>query len=310
MLTDLNFLVSLCKRRGYIFPSSNIYGGLSACWDYGPLGVQFKRNVQEHWWKEMTYREDVVGLDSSILMHPRVWEASGHLSEFSEPLVDCRDCQCRFRWEDKDEQNQKDHKGQKYQQKGQQNSIKFTIKCPSCHSQNVTEPRPFHLMFQTQAGAMRDEASRIYLRPETAQGIYVNFLNICATTRKKIPFGVAQIGKAFRNEITLGNFIFRCREFEQMEMQYFVEASTADKYFDYWKEQRLQALLSMGLPKDTLRMHEHTPTQLAHYAHKAVDLEFLFPMGWKELEGVHHRGDFDLKQHQKFSGKKMTYRDP
>ena len=297
MLTDLNFLVSLCKRRGYIFPSSSIYGGLSACWDYGPLGVQFKRNVQEYWWKEMTYRNDVTGLDSSILMHPRVWEASGHLSEFSEPLVDCRDCKYRFRWEEEIEENQKD-------------KAKVALSCPRCGSQNVTQPRPFHLMFQTQAGAMQDEATQIYLRPETAQGIYVNFLNICATTRKKIPFGVAQIGKAFRNEITLGNFIFRCREFEQMEMQYFVQESMANKYFEYWKDQRQQSLLSIGIPKDKLRVHPHAPTQLAHYAHKAVDLQFLFPMGWRELEGVHHRGDFDLKQHQKFSGKKMTYRDP
>lgn len=287
MLSNLSSLVSLCKRRGVIFPSSEIYGGLSACWDYGPLGVQLKRNVQEYWWQEMTCREDVVGLDSSILMHPKIWEASGHLSEFSDPLVDCRNCKYRFRMENE--------------------STK--VQCPKCGSSNLTEPRPFHLMFQTQAGPMQEDTSVIYLRPETAQGIYVNFLNVCSSMRKKIPFGVAQVGKAFRNEITVGNFIFRAREFEQMEMQFFVHPSTADSHFEYWKEKRQNSLLTMGIPKDKLRVHSHSKYQLAHYAHKAVDLEFLFPMGWKELEGIHHRGDFDLTQHQKFSRKKISYTD-
>ena len=285
MLKDLNPLVSLCKRRGYIFPSSEIYGGLAACWDYGPLGVQFKMNVKQLWWKAMTHRQDIVGLDSSILMHPKVWKASGHVDEFSDPLVDCRDCGFRFRLEEK------------------------MTTCPRCGSKNLTEPRAFNLMFKTYAGPVEEEASQVYLRPETAQGIYVNFLNVQSSMRKKIPFGIAQIGKAFRNEITLGNFIFRCREFGQMEMQYFVHPEKADEFFEYWKEQRKKFLLGIGLPEKSLRVHEHGEKELAHYAHKAVDFEFLFPMGWKELEGIHHRGDFDLKQHQKWSGKKLSYFD-
>ena len=285
MLTNLNSLVSLCKRRGYIFPSSEIYGGLGACWDYGPLGVQFKMNVKQLWWKEMTHRPDVVGLDSSILMHPNVWKASGHVDGFSDPLIDCRDCRFRFRLE------------------------KEINSCPTCGSKNLTEPRDFNLMFKTHAGPVEEEASLVYLRPETAQGIYVNFLNVQSSMRKKIPFGVAQIGKAFRNEITVGHFIFRCREFGQMEMQYFVHPESADHFFEYWMEQRRNFLLSIGLPEKSLRVREHGEDELAHYARKAVDLEFLFPMGWRELEGIHNRGDFDLKQHQKWSGKKLSYFD-
>ena len=296
MLKDLNTLVSLCKRRGYIFPSSEIYGGLSACWDYGPLGAQFKRNVQSHWWNEMTRRLDVVGIDASILMHPRVWEASGHLKEFTDPLIDCKNCRFRFRAPAADAKKSPGSGG-----KG--------AGCPRCGSRSVTAPRPFNLMFQTQAGALEERAGEIYLRPETAQGIYVNFLNMAGSMRKKVPFGAAQIGKAFRNEITLGNFIFRCREFEQMELQFFVQPKTADFYFEYWKDQRKQFLLNMGLAQSSLREHEHSAGELAHYAHKAVDLQFLFPMGWRELEGIHNRGDFDLKQHQQFSGKNLSYKD-
>ncbi len=287
MLKNLDPLISLCKRRGYIFPSSEIYGGLSACWDYGPLGVQFKWNVQQHWWKEMTHRQNIVGLDSSILMHPKVWKASGHLDGFSDTLVDCKECHFRFHPEETEEKT----------------------KCPNCGSHKVTAPRQFNLMFKTHVGSLEDSASLIYLRPETAQGIYVNFLNIQSTMRKKIPFGVAQIGKAFRNEITIGNFIFRCREFEQMEMQYFVHPEKANESFDYWLNERKQSLLQLGISPSALRSHEHSAKELAHYAHKAVDLQFLFPMGWKELEGIHHRGDFDLKQHQQSSGKKMMYFD-
>ncbi len=294
----LSNLASLCKRRGVIFPSSEIYGGLSACWDYGPLGVQLKKCVQNLWWQEMTHRQDIVGLDTAILMHPRVWEASGHLKEFTDPLIDCKKCRFRFCHKDMgDESAPSSGKNAK------------ELVCPKCGCNKLTEPRDFNLMFSTFAGAMTDSSDKIYLRPETAQGIYVNFLNVCSTMRKKLPFGVAQIGKAFRNEITVGHFIFRCREFEQMEMQYFVPPSKADTYFEYWKEQRKQFLLKMGLPEKSLREHEHDATELAHYAHKAVDLQFLFPMGWKELEGIHHRKDFDLKQHQQFSKKKLTYLD-
>jgi len=287
-MLDLNSLMSLCKRRGYIFPSSEIYGGLGSCWDYGPLGTQLKRNIQQLWWQEMTYRSDVVGLDSSILMNPKVWKASGHVDGFSDPLVDCKDCKFRFRLEEEKEET----------------------KCPRCGSKNLTEPRDFNLMFKTHSGPVEDTASSIYLRPETAQGIYVNFLNIQTTMRKKIPFGVAQIGKAFRNEITLGHFIFRCREFEQMEMQYFVKPEKAEENFDYWLQQRKTFLLNLGIPENKLRIHEHSKTELAHYAKKAVDIEFLFPMGWKELEGIHNRGNFDLTQHQKHSNKNLTYFDP
>ena len=285
MLKSLSPLVSLCKRRGYVFPGSEVYGGLSACWDYGPLGVQFKMNIKKLWWGEMTNRPDIVGLDSAILMHAGVWKASGHVDGFSDPLADCKDCRFRFRLE------------------------KDITNCPRCGSKNLTDPRDFNLMFKTHAGPVEDEAGLVYLRPETAQGIYVNFLNVQSSMRKKIPFGIAQIGKAFRNEITTGNFIFRCREFGQMEMQYFVHPEKAEEAFEYWAEKRKNFLLDLGLPEGALRLREHGADELAHYARKAVDLEFLFPMGWKELEGIHNRGDFDLKQHQKFSGKKMAYYD-
>ena len=284
MLKQMNTLVSLCKRRGFIFPSSEIYGGLSACWDYGPLGAQLKVNVKRQWWQEMTHRLDVVGLDSAILMRPEVWKASGHVDSFSDPLVDCKQCRFRFRLEEEK-------------------------KCPRCGSKDLTDSRDFNLMFKTQAGPLEDSADLVYLRPETAQGIYVNFLNVQSTMRKKLPFGVAQIGKAFRNEITLGNFIFRCREFEQMEMQYFTKEERAGKDFEYWLQQRKSFLEQLGLPKDKVKVREHSAQELAHYAKKAVDLEFFFPIGWKELEGIHNRGDFDLKQHQKLSGKNLSYFD-
>ena len=283
MLKDLSLLVSLCKRRGYIFPGSEIYGGLAACWDYGPLGAQFKINVRQLWWKEMTHRSDIVGLDTAILMQKDVWKASGHVDGFSDPLVDCRHCRFRFRLE--------------------------TEQCPRCGSKDLTEPRDFNLMFQTYAGPVKEEAALVYLRPETAQGIYVNFSHIQTSMRKNIPFGVAQTGKAFRNEITPGHFIFRSREFEQMEMQYFTSPERADEFFEYWLEERKKFLLCIGLLENSLRVREHGKNELAHYARKAVDLEFLFPMGWKELEGIHNRGDFDLTQHQKGSGKKINYFD-
>ena len=238
----------------------------------------------------MTRRDDVVGLDASILMHPQVWKASGHIDTFTDPLVDCKDCKNRFR----EDHGTKDD---------------GAVACPKCGSTNVTEARNFNLMFKTYMGAVEGENSEIYLRPETAQGIFVNFENAQTSARKKIPFGIAQIGKSFRNEITPGNFIFRTREFEQMEMQYFVEPSTADKFFDQWKETRMNFLLSLGLQKDRLKFSEHGPKELAHYAKAAFDVEYEFPFGWQELEGIHNRGDYDLSQHQEFSGKKLEYFD-
>ncbi len=279
-------LVSLSRRRGFIFPSSEIYGGLSSCWDYGPLGVELKRNVKQAWWQEVVQkRDDMVGLDTSILMHPQVWEASGHLKGFSDPLVDCKDCKQRFRSDEL---------------KGDS--------CPSCGG-TLTEPRMFNLMFKTSMGPVEDEASTVYLRPETAQGIFVNFANIVNTTRKRLPFGVAQTGKAFRNEITTGNFIFRSREFEQMEIEYFVKPGTDKEWFDYWTKERLNWYLNLGIKKENLRLRPHTKGELAHYALKCSDIEYLFPMGWAELEGIANRGDFDLVQHAKFSGQSMTYFD-
>ncbi|MCK9555594.1 glycine--tRNA ligase [bacterium] len=279
-------LVSLCKRRGYVFQSSEIYGGLNSCWDYGPLGSELKRNIKDFWWKSMVYeRDDIEGIDSSILMHPRIWEASGHVEHFTDPLVDCKKCKMRFR---ADEMNSE--------------------KCPSCGGE-LTRPRSFNLMFKTFMGPVEDSANVIYMRPETAQGIYVNFLNVLNSSRKKIPFGIAQIGKAFRNEITPGNFIFRTREFEQMEMQYFVEPGGSMQIMEQWKEIRYQWYLRLGINPEKLRFHEHDEKELAHYAKKAFDIQYEFPFGWSELEGIHHRADYDLKKHTEFSGKDLTYYD-
>ncbi len=289
-------LVSLAKRRGFIFQSSEIYGGTGSVWDYGPLGVELKRNLQERWWNTMVRtRADVEGLDSAILMHPRVWEASGHVGGFVDPLVDCRNCRKRFRADDPK------IKGTPGQPDAQ---------CPACGMKGTLgEARQFNLMFKTFMGPAEDSAAVVYLRPETAQGTYVNFLNVQQSTRQRIPFGIAQIGKAFRNEITPGNFIFRTREFEQMEMQFFVEPGTDMKWFEYWKEQRMSWHLGLGLAEDRLQFHEHGPDELAHYARAAYDVQFDFggSLGFQEIEGIHNRGDFDLTQHQTFSGKKLEY---
>ncbi len=287
---DLAQIVSLSKRRGFVFPSSEIYGGLGSCWDYGPLGSQLKMNVKKIWWNAMTRRSDICGLDAAILMAPMVWKASGHIDGFSDPLVDCKNCQTRFRADNTESYLQ--HK-----------------KCPQCGSTQLSEPRNFNLMFKTHMGPVEDSGSAVYLRPETAQGIFVNFLNCQVTTRMKVPFGIAQIGKSFRNEITPGNFIFRTREFEQMEMQYFVKPGSDQKYYEEWKNTRLNFYHKFGIKKENLRFHPHGPTELAHYAKAAVDVQYLFPMGWSELEGVHNRGDFDLTQHMKFSGKSLEYFD-
>jgi glycyl-tRNA synthetase len=283
---DTDKLVSLCKRRGYIFPSSEIYGGLGACYDYGPLGVELKNNVKKAWWKAVVQeRDDMVGLDASILMHPQVWVASGHVEGFADPLVDCK--QCKLRW--------------------RADQVKDG-KCPACGGE-LTEPRMFNLMFKTFVGPIEDEASVVYLRPETAQGIFVNFPNVLNSTRKKLPFGIAQMGKSFRNEITTGNFIFRMREFEQMEIEYFVKPGTDEHWFKHWVDERFKWYINLGIKKDNLRLRRHTKDELAHYALDCYDIEYLFPMGWSELEGVANRTDFDLKQHAKFSGKDLSYFD-
>jgi glycyl-tRNA synthetase len=293
-LKDMAELVSLCKRRGFAFQSSEVYGGINACWDYGPLGVELKRNVKERWWRAMTDREDIEGLDAAILMHPRVWEASGHVATFTDPLVDCKKCKGRFRADKIDNSAC-----------GLKPSLK-PGKGPECE---LTEPRLFNLMFKTFMGPVEDAANIVYLRPETAQGIYVNFLNVQQSSRQKLPFGIAQIGKAFRNEITPGNFIFRTREFEQMEMQYFVKPGSDMEWFEKWKQVRIQWHLDNGIRKNKLRFHEHGPGELAHYARAAFDIEYEFPFGWQELEGIHNRSDFDLSRHQEYSGKKLEYFD-
>jgi glycyl-tRNA synthetase len=283
---DMEKLVSLCRRRGFIFPSSEIYGGLSSCWDYGPLGVELKQNIKQAWWRAVVQqRDDMVGLDASILMHPQTWEASGHIKGFADPLVECKSCHLRWRVDDL--------KGDK---------------CPSCGGE-LTEPHMFNLMFKTFIGPVEEEASVVYLRPETAQGMFVNFENVANTTRKRLPFGIAQIGKAFRNEVTTGNFIFRCREFEQMEIEFFVRPEMDKQWFDYWIEERLNWYVNLGIRRENLRLRQHTKEELAHYAKECYDINYLYPMGWAELEGIANRGDFDLVQHAKFSGKSLTYYD-
>ena len=280
-------IVSLCKRRGFIFQSSEIYGGLGSVWDYGPWGVELKRNVKEAWWKAMVHdRGDMVGLDAGILMHPKTWKASGHTENFSDLLVDCRSCKKRFR---------KDHVGDK---------------CPECGAKDFTEGRPFNLMMKTYLGAVEDESGLCYLRPETAQGIFVNFANVADTMHKRLPFGIAQIGKSFRNEVTPGNFVFRTREFEQMEIEYFTSPDEADRCYEAWIAARFNWYLGLGIKKESLRLRPHAKDELAHYAKGCTDIEYLFPFGWSELEGIANRTDYDLKQHAQHSGKNLTYKDP
>ncbi|MCB0326402.1 MAG: glycine--tRNA ligase [Bdellovibrionales bacterium] len=280
-------IVSLCKRRGIVFPSSEIYGGLNSCYDYGPLGAELKRKVKNFWWQSMTQvHSNIVGLDSSILMHPKIWEASGHISNFTDPLVDCKKCKSRFR---------QDHLQ--------------SDTCPNCGAKDFTEARNFNLMFKTFMGPVENQGNEIFLRPETAQGIYVNYQNVLQSYRQKVPFGIAQIGKAFRNEITPGNFIFRTREFEQMEMQYFIHPSQDDESITRWKEIRFAWYEKLGISKENLRLHKHEGNELAHYAKEAYDIEYQFPFGWSELEGIHNRTDFDLQRHQKYSGKNLQYFD-
>ncbi|MBC8145001.1 MAG: glycine--tRNA ligase [bacterium] len=357
----LDTIVSLAKRRGFVFQSSEIYGGLNGCWDYGPYGVELLRNVKEAWWRAMTFRDDIEGLDASILMHPRVWEASGHVQSFSDPMVDCRSCKTRYRvdilpqelgakqrtslldwWAtemaadasaaqlfaastpanstddaatlrdraralDADQQAvlltslfESDHASKLLESPA--------LACPHCGNKGTfTQPRLFNLMFKTFIGPVEDSSAAVYLRPETAQGIFVNFNNVLQSSRQKVPFGIAQIGKSFRNEINTKNFLFRTREFEQMEMQFFVRPGEDEKWYDYWMQARLDWFRDCGMTMSKIRTKPHE--KLAHYARAAADIEYEFPFGWGEVEGIHNRGDFDLKRHTEFSGKKLEYFD-
>ncbi|HDS11333.1 MAG TPA: glycine--tRNA ligase, partial [Candidatus Wirthbacteria bacterium] len=299
-------IVSLCKRKGYIFQDSEIYNGLNGFWDFGPLGVELKNNIKRIWWRDIVHRrEDVAGLDSSIINNPKVWEASGHINSFTDPLVDCRNCKQRFR---------ADHLAE--DQSIAESEIFEKGQCPACGKKELTEPKAFNLMFKTFVGPVEQDASVAYLRPETCQGIFINYNNIRQSSRLKLPFGIAQIGKAFRNEVNPRNFIFRSREFEQMELEWFCypprieEQQSPDDWFEYWKKSRMEWHLKMGIQKDNLRYRDHEATELSHYAKAAVDVEYNFPFGgFKELEGIAYRTDFDLKQHSQVSGKDMQYFD-
>ena len=288
-LKSIENIVSLCKRRGFIFQSSEIYGGLGSTWDYGSYGVEMKQKIKNFWWHDVvTSRENVVGMDAAILMHPKTWEASGHVSNFHDPLVDCKNCKARYR---------ADH-------------INLKKPCERCGKKDWTEPRQFNLMFKTTIGPVEDSGEITYLRPETAQGIFVNFMNVQGTSRQKLPFGIAQLGKAFRNEITTGNFLFRTREFEQMELEFFIHPGENEKWLDYWCEERLNWFKKLGINPEKLRLRPHDKDELAHYSTACFDVEYEFPFGWSELEGIADRGTFDLDQHNEYSGKKQQYFDP
>ena len=304
-------IVALCKGRGFVYPGSEIYGGLANSWDYGPLGVEFKNNVKRAWWKKFVQESPYnVGLDAAILMNPKVWVASGHVGGFSDPLMDCKDCKARFRADKLIE----DATGEIADGWSDEKMIEFinekNIPCPECGKHNFTDIRKFNLMFKTFQGVTEDSSSEIYLRPETAQGIFVNFKSVQRTSRKKLPFGIGQVGKSFRNEITPGNFIFRIREFEQMELEFFCKPGTDLEWFKYWKDYCENFLLSLGIKKENMRLRDHDPEELSHYSNATTDIEYLFPFGWGELWGIADRTDFDLKQHSEFSGEKMEYTDP
>lgn len=330
----LEKIVSLAKRRGFIFQSSEIYGGLNGCWDYGPLGVEMLRNLKDAWWRAMTQRGDIEGLDASILMHPKVWEASGHVQNFSDPMVDCRECKSRYRvdhlFAEMSEKKlksitkslaletrdfTKEQLAELVTGMIEQNDSIFAslveqelIPCPNCgRTKTFTVPRSFNLMFETYVGPVKDDSNVVYLRPETAQGIFVNFLNVMQSSRQKIPFGICQIGKSFRNEINTKNFLFRTREFEQMEMQFFCKSGSDDAFFESWRETRWNWWRGLGMPETKLRFRPHE--KLAHYAKAAGDIEFEFPFGFGEIEGIHNRTNFDLTRHQEFSGKSLQVHD-
>ncbi len=328
-------IVSLAKRRGFVFQSSEIYGGLNGCWDFGPLGVEMFRNLKDEWWRTMTYREDIEGIDAAILMHPRVWEASGHVENFTDPMVDCKSCKARYRLDNLladlstkrkkeilrsiepelfsgklDDEKVLNEFNNRIKGDVANKVVQTLVPCPNCgNTATFTEARKFNLMFKTFVGPVEDSSAVVYMRPETAQGIYVNFLNVQSASRQKIPFGIAQIGKAFRNEINTKNFLFRTREFEQMEMQYFVKPGTDTDWFEYWRSQRIQWYIDLGMDKQKLRWHQHEPDALAHYAKDAYDIEYQFPFGWGEIEGIHNRTDYDLSRHEQFSGKSLKYFD-
>ena len=310
-------IVALCNNRGFIFPGSDIYGGLANTWDYGPLGVEFKNNVKKAWWRKFVQESPYnVGMDCAILMNPETWVASGHVVSFNDPLMDCKSCKARFRADKLIEDYANEHGLTDIHPDGWSNEkmseyiAEQGIKCPECGKSDFTGIRKFNLMFKTFQGVNEDTASQIYLRPETAQGIFVNFKNVQRTTRRKLPFGIAQVGKSFRNEITPGNFTFRTREFEQMELEFFCEPGTEMKWYEYWKDYCHKFLLSLGMKEEHIRLREHAKEELSHYSNGTTDIEFLFPFGWGELWGVASRTDYDLKAHQNHSGKSMEYMDP
>ena len=300
---DMDKMMSLSKRRGFMFQSSEIYGGLGSTWDYGPLGVELKRNVKEAWWRSViTERDDMVGLDAAILMHPQVWVASGHVENFSDPLVECKECNSRFRQDHLLEETGIDPESPEAE------ATLKDLRCPNCGGE-LGPPRRFNLMFKTFMGPVEDTANEVFLRPETAQGIFVNFKNVLDSTRKKLPFGIGQIGKSFRNEITPGNFTFRTREFEQMEVEFFVKPGSDEEWLDSWVKNRYQWYVDLGIRPENLRLRKHGDDEMAHYAKACYDVEYRFPWGWGELEGIANRSDFDLRQHQEVSGQDMTYFD-
>ena len=310
-------IVALCNNRGFIFPGSDIYGGLANTWDYGPLGVEFKNNVKKAWWRKFVQESPYnVGMDCAILMNPETWVASGHVVSFNDPLMDCKSCKARFRADKLIEDYANEHGLTDIHPDGWTNEkmseyiAEQGIKCPECGKSDFTGIRKFNMMFKTFQGVNEDTASQIYLRPETAQGIFVNFKNVQRTTRRKLPFGIAQVGKSFRNEITPGNFTFRTREFEQMELEFFCEPGTEMKWYEYWKDYCHKFLLSLGMKEEHIRLREHSKEELCHYSNGTTDIEFLFPFGWGELWGVASRTDYDLKAHQNHSGKSMEYLDP
>jgi len=317
MSFSMDQIVSLAKRRGFVYPGSEIYGGLANAWDYGPMGVELKNAIKQAWWKQFIQnRPDVVGLDSAILMNPRVWEASGHVGGFSDPLVDCKVCKNRHRadkliedWLVKKKEDPAQAAGLSQEEMAEWLTDK-DIKCPNCGNLDYTPIREFNLMFKTFMGVTEDTASQVYLRPETAQGIFVNFKNVATTSRQKVPFGIGQIGKSFRNEITPGNFIYRTREFEQMELEFFCHEGEAAEWFAHWKNFCMDWLLALGMQPGNLKMRDHGEAEMSHYSSATTDIEYQFPFGWGELWGIAHRGNFDLTQHQEHAKKELAYVDP